>query len=210
MLRKISTNVNDCMLFSNQVFEGSITGGYTLNPFISSKDYLYGTFWTVGEVMYMTLFIHECEIRYNPDWCVLDENGHILYTILAKNLPINREKYDIILPSSGLITFEPIQFPYFYKPWTRTFMLNIDKGEFYVTVGKELTPENYIDDMHTGFATSVVSITPLRLKKNFKINTPKIININKFRGNYSKITNIDSNYMSYPLINKNNLRREVA
>lgn len=48
------------------------------------------------------------------------------------------------------------------------------------------------------------------LKKNFKINTPKIININKFRGNYSKITNIDSNYMSYPLINKNNLRREVA
>ena len=50
----------------------------------------------------------------------------------------------------------------------------------------------------------------LGLKKNFKINTPKIININKFRGNYSKITNIDSNYMSYPLINKNNLRREVA
>ena len=65
--------------------------------------------------------------------------------------------------------------------------------------------------------TFVLAVNAFSEKKvnGFKYkNTPKtykFINIYKFGGNYSKITNIDSDYMSYPLNNNiNYLRKEVA
>lgn len=61
----------------------------------------------------------------------------------------------------------------------------------------------------------VISLSTEKKVNGFKHkNTPKtykFINIYKFGGNYSKITNIDSDYMSYPLNNNiNYLRKEVA
>lgn len=140
---------------------------------------------------------------------VIQSSGHIVIELGTEEVPI--DNLWVYAYDTPVI---PLVYNYIYHDSQNVSGINLYNSDRTVKVLQSDKEIDYLNSVIISVNTLVTlkdeCLTEKKLRSFWFKNTPKIININKFRGNYSKITNIDSNYMSYPLINKNNLRREVA